>query len=249
MISIGDLALLDLAETYAIFFLASCLQGLTGFGFGMVTMALLPFLMSARSASILVAVLVLFNTGYLTWRQRAHVDWRIVGQLFVGSIVGVPLGVHILRVFPESGLKRLIGAGILLYSAYYTWQTFSQREPRKEWPKWTRLPIGFVAGILGGAVNVAGPPVILYFYSQPWDPNRIRALLVAYFFTLTAMKNVLMFAGGMVPTSTLLYVGILPLIWIGSRFGLYVGQRIEPFWFRRLVIVALTVLGLLLMRG
>ncbi|MDA1191715.1 MAG: sulfite exporter TauE/SafE family protein [Candidatus Poribacteria bacterium] len=241
--------LLFYASVYGIFLGSAFLQGLTGFGFGMVSMALLPFVMPAYDASILGALLVLFNTAYLTWRQRHSVEWKTVLTTFAFAMVGVPLGVYVLVVFDETLLKRLIGGAILSYVAYYLWRARYGSEVARGLSPYWRAPVGLLAGVLGGAVNVAGPPIIFYLFSQPWKPERIRASLVAFFWLLTTTKLILLFSRQMVPSSMFVFLPIIVVVWFGSRFGLWVSRRISPELFRRAVIASLVVLGILLIKG
>lgn len=234
----------------AILFVGAFLQGVTGFGFGMVTMALMPFVIGARVSSIVVAFLALTNTGYLTWRLRRSVNWRVLAHLLSGALFGVPIGVYALKTLPDSALKRLIGFAILFYCIYYAWRTFREGRPGRGLPAWTRFPVGIVAGVFGGAVNVGGPPVILYVYSQPWARELIRATLVTYFACVTAMKIALLFAQRMVEPTHGAYLFAVPVIWAGSRCGLWVGGRLKPRHFKTFVLVTLSVLGtLLFVRG
>jgi hypothetical protein len=243
----GSSGVLLFGMVCAILFSAAFLQGVTGFGFGMVAMALLPFVMSARLASVVVAFMALVNTGYLTWQLRKSVNWRILLPLLAGATFGVPIGVYALKTFPESLLKRLIGFAILGYCAYYTWSTLRASPWSRELPSWWRFPIGVVAGAFGGAVNVGGPPVILYIYSQPWSRDLIRATLVTYFALVTALKIALLFAQQMVTTETVSYLVSVPVIWAGSSLGLWIGRRMKAVYFQTIVIGALTFLGLLLL--
>lgn len=230
----------------AILFLGAFLQGVTGFGFGMVTMALMPFVVGARTSSVVVSFLALMNTAYLSWRLRRWVDWGILAPLFAGAAIGVPLGVYALRTLPESALKRLIGGALFLYGAHRAWRTL--RRKRKVWslPAWTRFPVGLVAGVLGGAANVGGPPVILYAYSQPWKRALTRTTLVTYFAGTTLMKITLLFAQGMVESSHLGILLAIPVVWGGSRLGLWVGGRLEPRPFEIFMLGALSLLAVVL---
>ncbi|GIX07005.1 MAG: hypothetical protein KatS3mg115_1408 [Candidatus Poribacteria bacterium] len=234
---------------YGVVLLSSVLQGFGGFGFGMLAMSLLPFVLSVRTASVLIALLALFNTGALAWQQRRSVAWRPVGMLLSGSLLGVPLGVWFLDTWPEGPLKRLIGVAVLLYCGYAAWREHRGAIPAREWSTLWCFPIGLTAGILGGAVNTGGPPVIFYIHSQPWKPEQMRATLVVYFFAVTIIKDALLFAQNMVPWEMIVFAGTLPLIGIGGRLGLLLGRRTPPLLFRRIVLVILCGMGLLLLKG
>lgn len=233
-----------------ILFVGAFLQGVTGFGFGMVTMALMPCVMGARTSSIVVVFLASMNAVYLSWRLRRWVDWGILAPLFAGAAVGVPLGVHALRVLPEFALKRLIGLTLLLYCAYRGWRMFRGERIERSLPAWTRFPVGLVAGVLGGTANMGGPPVILYVYSQPWTRELIRTTLVTYFAGATLMKIVLLVVHGMVNVSHLGILLAMPIVWVGSRLGLWVGGRLKPRPFEIFTVGVLSLLaGILVVQG
>ena len=94
--------------------LANFVLGLVGFGNGLVAMALLPFLMSPVTA---IAVLTIYTVALSTAifvPLRRHVRPRPVLDMLAGTVLGVPVGVWVLRVFPISTLNRLIGATLVL---------------------------------------------------------------------------------------------------------------------------------------
>lgn len=243
----GDAAFL--AAVGAILFIAACLQGMSGFGFGMVAMSLLPFVISARTASVVVAFMALSNTLYLAWRVRRTIDFKLVSHLLIGSAVGVPIGVYALRVMPDDMLKRLIGLSILGYCIYLMVRKFRRRPPGPGLSLRWRVPVGLTAGMLGGAINVGGPPVILYLYSQPWDRELIRATLIAYFVLTTILKVAFVSVGGLVTRDMAVYALGFPVIWAGGGLGLWLGRRLRQSHFDLFIAGSLALLGALLLIG
>src|SRR5262245_7663313 len=98
----------------AVIAFASFVLGLVGFGNGLVAMAFLPFLMSPVTAiAVLTIYTVVFALAiFLPLRQSLLV--RPVLDMLAGTVLGVPVGVWILMVFPISALNRLIGATLVL---------------------------------------------------------------------------------------------------------------------------------------
>lgn len=97
---------------------------------------------------------------------------------------------------------------------------------------------------------MGGPPVILYVYSQPWTRELIRTTLVTYFAGATLMKIVLLVVHGMVNVSHLGILLAMPIVWVGSRLGLWVGGRLKPRPFEIFTVGVLSLLaGILVVQG
>jgi uncharacterized membrane protein YfcA len=95
----------------------------------------------------------------------------------VATALGIPVGLLMLARVPED-LVRIVLACYALYSLV------GPRLPVVSAKPWA-YGLGFVAGILGGAYNTNGPPVVLYGALQRWPSNRFRATLQGYFLPAT----------------------------------------------------------------
>lgn len=236
----------DLAAVSAVFLTASLLQGTTGFGFGMLPMALLPFFMSVKYASVLVAMLAIFNAAYLAWSLRKSIPWGVLFRLLIGSVIGLPLGVYLLKAAPESFIKRIVGVMVIVYSVYHAVNQRKREKTAKLLPLWWSYPTGAVAGSLAGAANVAGPPLIFYLYSQPLGRDVLRSALASYFLVASSAKSGLSIAFGLAEWNMIAYAVVLPFIWIGAKIGLELGTRLNRDMFANVVLVTLAVLGIIL---
>jgi uncharacterized membrane protein YfcA len=81
--------------------LAGFAQGLTGFGFGLVAISLLPLMMNLKEATALTALLNLVVCSMTFYSLRRHYHWRRGWGLIVGASLGVPLGVYMLISRPN----------------------------------------------------------------------------------------------------------------------------------------------------
>jgi hypothetical protein len=165
--------------------LAGFTQGLTGFGFGLVSMALLPLVLPFKEALVVVAVLnvpVCALTLFSNWR---HFHWRRGATLALGSCVGVPLGFYLLVRLDGHLLLRILGALLCLFAVN---ELFLARRFPLRFPGWSGFPVGLLSGSIGGAFNVGGPPVIAYVYAQSWTKEEIVAVLQLVFGTSALLR-------------------------------------------------------------
>lgn len=157
---------------------AGFIQGLTGFGFGLVSMALLPLVLSFKDALVVVAVLNVAACATTLATTRQHFSWARSKGLVIGSCIGVPIGFYALVHLNSDLLLRGLGVLMCLFSAS---ELFLARYHKVHFPAKAGLPVGLISGALGGAFNIGGPPVIAYVYSQPWSKEEIIATLQAVF--------------------------------------------------------------------
>ncbi len=160
-----------------IVFLAAFQQSLSGFGFALVAMPLLVQLLGIQAAAPLVAALALTLNIVNSIRWRRALDFREIRRLGIWMALGVPVGVWGAFALNETVVKAGLGVLLVAYAIYALTRpqelpTISQR--------WA-YPAGFLAGVLGGAYNTAGPPLILYGNLRNWSHERFRAVLQGVF--------------------------------------------------------------------
>lgn len=105
---------------------AGVLAGLFGVGGGILFVPTLTLVLGLSQlhaeASSLLAILPTAVAG--TWRQRRYgnVDLRAATWLGLASIGGVQVGVVLAQSLPESVLRKLFGALLLVTAAHIVWR-------------------------------------------------------------------------------------------------------------------------------
>lgn len=228
----------------AIVFFASFTQSVVGFGTAMVGMPLMVGVLGIHTSSPLVALLGLTLEAVMLLRYRQSLALRSLWRLMLAAVAGIPLGVLALRRLDESLVLSILGAVILLYALY---GLLRLRLPQLRSHGWAYLA-GFLSGILGGAYNTAGPPVVIYGHCKRWPPEEFRGNLQGMFLIidlLVASNHAL--AGNFTPTVWRAFaVGVIPLL-AGFVTGTHLAVRIDPARYSRLVLVMLVALGLRLL--
>ena len=121
-----------------------------------------------------------------------------------------------------------------------------------EWRITTRVAplFGLVAGCLGGAFNVHGPPLVVYGTARGWSPEVFRSTCQAYFLAV----GVLLVAGhgfaGRYSLELLVQLAAcLPVVAGAAWLGGHLNRRLPLESFRKAVYGILVLLGLLLLAG
>ncbi|NLT41168.1 MAG: sulfite exporter TauE/SafE family protein [Anaerolineae bacterium] len=231
--------------TLASLFVASFTQGVTGFGFGMVAMALLPLFSDVRQASIIIGIFSLVTTGSVLLSVRRHFAWRDYLWPTLGMFGGIPLGVYALVLLDGDVIRRLVGVAILIACIQMLLPS-GRRARVVSWP-WA-LAAGFTSGILGGAFGIGGPPVIAYASLQNWESPRYKAMLCSFFATSNLYRIIIMLGAGLITREIAVrFLWGLPAVLIGVMAGIAMFGRLSRDSFRRIVVVTLIVLALTLL--
>jgi uncharacterized membrane protein YfcA len=229
---------------FGIILLAALTESVSGFGSALVAMAFLPLLVGIQQAVPLVALVSLILEIVLLLYYRGAINVTAIRRVIFGSLFGIPLGIFWLRGAEERVVLSLLGVVLVSYAAF---SLLKLRLPKFARPLWGWV-FGFVAGVLGGAYNTSGPPVVVYRQSQDWDPAEFKANLQSFFLVNSALVLLGHALSGNVTPQVWNYFWIaLPALALGIALGLAVSRFIDPLRFRQIVQRMLIMLGLRLM--
>lgn len=219
---------------------ATFVQGAAGFGMALVSMPLLVYFLGIRTATPLVALLGITTGLMMLIYYRQSLTFRDIWRLSAASLVGIPLGVWLLRRLDAGVVTAVLGFIIILYALYSLLGFHLPALANRTWA----FAFGFVGGLLSGAYNTSGPPVVVYANCRRWPPAQFKSNLQGYF-----LLNSLM-AIGVHALSGNLTVAVWHNYWLGlptAVLGLVLGVRLDgrlnPARFRQLVLLLLVVLG------
>ena len=225
-----------------VIFVATLIRSVFGFGEALVAVPLLALRLPVKTAAplaVLVSVTVALIIVLQDWH---HVDFRSAGWLLATTVVGIPFGILLLTHTNQRVVKALLGAVIVIFALH----ALVRRELR-ELHDDHRAPMlisGFLAGVLGGAYGMNGPPLAFYGALRRWDAQRFRATLQGYFLpaSLLGMTGY-WFAGLWTAQVNRYFVLCLPLALAAILLGGMVNRRLRGDLFVKYVYAGLVVVG------
>lgn len=155
----------------AVLLFSAATQVLTGFGFGLVALAILGMSMDLREAVLLITPAGLALNIALFLKLRKEFSFEGIVPLLLACLAGVPAGVWLLLSLGSRGLSVLMGASMVATVLHRIWMV--RRKQESVWdPVKAGIPCGFLSGVLGGALGAGGPPVVSYLVNR--RVNRFR---------------------------------------------------------------------------
>lgn len=220
---------------------AAFILGASGFGFALVAMPILSGLTSIYTAVPLVALGTLTSNTILGIYYRRACNFKVVGQLLLGAVLGIPLGFLALQYVPVNWMLTTLGLMIVAYTVY---ALASPVMPVLKAQGWI-YGAGFVSGVLMGGYNLPGPPVILYGNSQRWPQMEFKGNL-SRFFWVNAFIAVLGHGLQNRISQAILsqFLMTLPGLIVGLFAGVALARLFNPVLFRKGVLGLLMVMGI-----
>lgn len=200
----------------AIVLLASTLQGVTGFGFALISMPLLLLVYDPHTAVGINIMISIVSLSLLTFRVRQTVLVPVVKNLFFGSLLGIPLGAYVFLHFDVQLLKLTIGIVTALSSVILISGLTVKSASGKLWEN----TVGSISGLLTGSIGMPGPPIILFLSNQKLPKDRFRATTAAYFVLVYLVSLLLLAWLGAVDKDVILTaLSLVPFAILGGHLG------------------------------
>lgn len=234
--------------TLVLFALVSCaavlVQSVVGFAGALLAVPLLCLFLPPAEAVPAYNMVMLVVDLFLVYECRKSIRWGRLRGLLPAGLAAVPMGAFFLKHLP----MRWVGVGICVVTLAFAivfllniHVAMNERMP-------TQIGIGFLSGLLGGAISTSGPPIVVYGLALGWNKEAFRSTLLAYFACLCLLANVCYWSYGMVTRRAVLGFGVAvaPALLI-STFGVRLKNIVTEAGFRRIVlfvIVGVSLIGI-----
>jgi uncharacterized membrane protein YfcA len=226
-----------------IIFLSTVVRSVFGFGNALIAMPLLVLVLGVKTASPLVALIGIVISLVMLIQDWRELELKDTLYLILSTLVGLPVGLLFLSSASERITRAILGLILIGFSLY---NLFGPILPRIR-TKWLVFPVGFIAGILGGAFNTNGPPIVIYGVMRGWEKDRFRATLQGYFLiTSLAIAIGHGLAGLWSIEIWSLFAAAAPLSILGVFVGEWLIKDIPDETYQRLIYQFLVVVGLLM---
>lgn len=226
---------------------AGLAHGFVGIGFPMFATPVLGLLFGWKAAVGLLVLPTWLVTAAAVWAFRRHADPREALRTYWPLVAAMPFGLYAgvaaLHALPPAPL--MLGMAAVLV-AYLVLDALG----RTRWP-WARahptllaLPFGLAAGLSEGALNVAGPVLLVYFLLVDLPVATTIALLGWIFLLGKTVQAVLMAQRGAFDGAVL--QAVLPLAAAGTLAyfaGLRLRGRFDPARYRGWLKATLAVMA------
>ena len=247
MTGLEHLSVLALGWIVIALALGGLVHGTLGIGFPLIATPLIALVVGIKTAVIIVAppslvvviaAIVLGGPVLPTVREW----WRMPIWMLLGSLTGT--AVFILT--DAAPLTLLLAIAILVYLGL-DWLGHGEAVRIQRHKQKFGALFGFCGGFFEGSVNIAAPPLLIYFLSLGLAPDAlVKALNLCFFTGKTTQITTLLISGGAPAT---LWLSTLPLSAVGVGtliLGMRIRNRVDAATYRRWMKGALAAIAAIL---
>ena len=218
-----------------------------GFGFAIILVAFFQFFMEPVDLVCIIIILTVALTLMRvieTWRIR---HWRRSLRLIIPGLLGVPIGVAILKYLDPVLMKRSLNLALLMCMLMIAYGRYSHHSLHVHGRKGELIEVlaGFVGGILGGSCSLSGPPVVLLGVLQGWKKMEMHAVWARFFLSNTLFSFLTLSINGLYNRSTILISFFsIPAVYLGFIIGTWIRNMIVEERFSLYVFFFLVLSGI-----
>lgn len=183
-----------------VFFTAGTVKGILGIGLPLVAIPMITSITEPILAVSLVAAPALVANGWQAVQTGQHyLVLQRFWPLLISMAVGTMIGARFLAVADQLVIARGLGIMVLAFVVLRIFAIrllVSERTERR-----IGIPIGFIAGLIGGATSIFGPVLLIYLVALNLTKDMFVSAMAMCFF-----------------------IGFVPLIWslaINGLLGLH----------------------------
>ncbi|MEX0923404.1 MAG: sulfite exporter TauE/SafE family protein [Rhodovibrionaceae bacterium] len=220
--------------------IAGFVRGYSGFGFALLAVPALTLVLPPAQVVPIMFLLDLALAAVLLPSAWGAINWRSLRWLLPAALLTMPLGGYALVAIPAVPMALAVSVLVLVFAVLF-WRGFALK--RTPGPP-LALGAGAASGLLGGAIAVSGPPVILFYFSSPGTAAASRASLIFYFGALDLAGLAVVGWNGLITEVTLLWAAVLVLplslcVWLGKRHFFATDEAT----FRKIVLALIFLTG------
>ena len=224
---------------------ASFIQRLSGFGFGIFVMMFFPFFLPSYGESVMLSGLLAGSTALMiAVKNWKYIRWRMMWIVTFFNVLFSFVATEYMRSLSNDVLKQCLGVVLTLIALYFLFGEGRMGRIFKSKP--AQITIGSVSGVMGGMFAMPGPPVVLYCISTLEDKKEYVATLQAFSVVFNSFYTIFRFNAGFYSENTWLWwvMGIGGAV-IGSLLGSRCFELISNQTLKRIVYVMMIVSGMI----
>lgn len=225
---------------------AAFVQRVSGFGFGIFIMTILPYLMpSYGEATTLSGLMALVTSLIIATKMYRFLQWRKLLPILVTFLVVSYFAVWFVSMANDGLLKKILGAILILASFYFFW--ISDKVKLRA-TMLVQIVMGVLSGVMGGLFGMQGPPAVLYFIACTERKEEYMAMAQTYFLVGNVMMTLYRAQSGFLTEPVLLsWCYCVPAVLLGTWLGTVVFKRISVKVLRKVIYAYMAVSGVVAM--
>ena len=223
-------------------FMAGLLQGMVGFGAGIILMIYLPTIYTVTGSAAIAGAISIVLSGFMTFQYRHFIQMKKVLKPTILYMLICTLTIMISSYINAFYLKKALAIFLVILASYYLFLSKEKQEMTKGFARFCII----LSAICDGFFGIGGPLMVIYFMAKTKDQKEYLGC-IQMFFLINCIYNT-----GLRIYRGLLVMDYLPIILLGAGgilLGCFIAKKLLRFIdenkIRKLVYFVIGISGIL----
>ena len=212
-----------------------------------IIMAIWPLFMPVADSVVLMPIVSVISVLIILVRTFRFINFKLLIIPTVFSFSGLAIGLRLMLSFDNTIMIRILGGVLIGLAIYFFFFSAKIKIPNNYI---TAVIAGLISGVLNGLVNIAGPPIVLYYSVATKDKNEYMGTIQAFTIMNIVFRLILYLFIAKISPETVIY---MPYAVVSAVLGVVIGttlfRKLRTESIRKFTYITMLVMGIWYMLG
>ncbi len=221
---------------------AYAIESIFGFGGTIIFLGISGFFFDFNSLLKLAMIVGLSSGLAVLIQSYKYVSLKHLIKILIYTIPGALIGTYFISYFASDVLIKIFALILIVYGC------FNLFFPDIKYPQFLKNFFVILGGFIQGIYTIGGPFVLMGYKDYFSSKQELRSTMAGYFFIINSLRAIFfMFLGGSYLEIVKMYYPIAFLVMLSVWLGYFIHKQIPEILFKRLIIIAITLIGVLIL--
>ena len=221
---------------------AYAIESIFGFGGTIIFLGISGFFFDFNSLLKLAMIVGLSSGLAVLIQSYKYVSLKHLIKILIYTTPGSLIGTYIISYFTSDILIKIFALILIVYGC------FNLFFPDIKFPQFLKNFFVILGGFIQGIYTIGGPFVLMGYKDYFSSKQELRSTMAGYFFIINSLRAIFfMFLGGSYLEIVKIYYPIALLVMLSVWLGYFIHKQIPEILFKKLIIIAITLIGVLIL--
>ena len=221
---------------------AYAIESIFGFGGTIIFLGLSGFFFDFNSLLKLAMIVGLSSGVAVLIQSYKYASLKHLIKILIYTIPGALIGTYFISYFASDILIKIFALILIVYGC------FNLFFPDIKFPQFLKNFFVILGGFIQGIYTIGGPFVLMGYKDNFSSKQELRSTMAGYFFIINSLRAIFfVFLGGSYLEIVKIYYPIALLVMLSVWLGYFIHKQISEILFKKLIIIAITLIGVLIL--
>ena len=221
---------------------AYAIESIFGFGGTIIFLGISGFFFDFNSLLKLAMIVGLSSGLAVLIQSYKYASLKHLIKILIYTIPGALIGTYFISYFASDILIKIFALILIVYGC------FNLFFPDIKFPQFLKNFFVILGGFIQGIYTIGGPFVLMGYKDYFSSKQELRSTMAGYFFIINSLRAIFfVFLGGSYLEIVKIYYPIALLVMLSVWLGYFIHKQIPEILFKKLIIIAITLIGVLIL--